>query len=149
MTQAKVQHTLLIVDDDPNVLEVLDARLISAGFQVYKASSGGQALKLLQKTPVDLMVSDMKMPGMSGMELLIEARKLRPELPIVFLTAYGTIPDAVLAVKAGAVDYLAKPFDGRELLAKINGHFKSNPQLRADRDPPRWFTTCIGSRAPS
>lgn len=135
MTQATVEHTILIVDDDPNVLEVLDARLISAGFQIYKANSGAQALKILAKTPADLMISDMKMPGMSGMELLVEARKLRPELPIVFLTAYGTIPDAVLAVKAGAVDYLAKPFDGRELLAKINGHFKSNPQLRADRDP--------------
>lgn len=135
MTETIAQPTILIVDDDTNVLEVLDARLSSAGFEIYKADSGAQALKILRKTPVDLMISDMKMPGMSGMELLVEARELRPELPIFFLTAYGTIPDAVLAVKAGAVDYLAKPFDGRELLTKINGHFKRNPQLRADRDP--------------
>jgi DNA-binding NtrC family response regulator len=65
------------------------------------------------------MISDMKMPGMGGMGLLTEVRSLRPGLPLIFLTAYGTIPDAVRAVRAGAVDYLAKPFDGRELLAKI------------------------------
>jgi DNA-binding NtrC family response regulator len=61
----------------------------------------------------------MKMPGMGGMGLLTEVRSLKPGLPLIFLTAYGTIPDAVRAVKAGAVDYLAKPFDGRELLKKI------------------------------
>ena len=64
------------------------------------------------------MISDMKMPEMSGMELMIKTRKMYPELPIIFLTAYGSIPDAVNAVKAGAVDYLAKPFDGRDLILK-------------------------------
>ena len=116
-----VQHStsILIVDDDQNVLEVLEARLLSAGFSIFRAENGRDALKLLQEHKIDLMISDMKMPGMSGMEVLGKARSLQPGLPIIFLTAYGSIPDAVKAVKAGAVDYLAKPFDGRELVYKL------------------------------
>ena len=111
--------SILIVDDDQNVLEVLEARLSSAGFSIFRAENGRDALKLLQEHKIDLMISDMKMPGMSGMEVLGKARSLQPGLPIIFLTAYGSIPDAVKAVRAGAVDYLAKPFDGRELVYKL------------------------------
>ena len=113
------QQSILVVDDDRHVLEVLEARLSSGGFQVLKATGGHEALKIVKAQQVDLMISDMKMPGMGGMDLLTEVRSLRPGLPLIFLTAYGTIPDAVRAVRAGAVDYLAKPFDGRELLRKI------------------------------
>jgi len=113
------QQSILVVDDDRHVLEVLEARLSSGGFQVLKAAGAPEALKIIKAQHVDLLISDMKMPGMGGMGLLTEVRSLRPGLPLIFLTAYGTIPDAVRAVKAGAVDYLAKPFDGRELLKKI------------------------------
>ena len=113
------QQSILVVDDDRHVLEVLEARLSSGGFQVLKATGGHEALKIIRTQHVDLMISDMKMPGMGGMGLLTEVRSLRPGLPLIFLTAYGTIPDAVRAVRAGAVDYLPKPFDGRELLKKI------------------------------
>ncbi len=113
------RQSILVVDDDRHVLEVLEARLSSGGFQVLKATGGSEALKIIKTQNVDLLISDMKMPGMGGMGLLTEVRSLRPGLPLIFLTAYGTIPDAVHAVKAGAVDYLAKPFDGRELLKKI------------------------------
>lgn len=119
---------VLIVDDDPNILEVLDARLSAAGFVVHEAGNGPSALQILKSQNIDILVSDMKMPEMSGMELLAEARTSHPLLPVIFLTAYGTIPDAVDAVKAGAVDYLTKPFDGRQLVKKIleilsNNHF--------------------------
>ena len=111
--------TILIVDDDQHVLEVLEARLQSAGFRILRAENGQQALGLVKDNRIDLMISDMKMPGMSGMDVLAKARMIQPGLPIMFLTAYGTIPDAVKAVKAGAVDYLAKPFDGRDLVHKL------------------------------
>jgi DNA-binding NtrC family response regulator len=111
--------TILIVDDDQHVLEVLEARLQSSGYRIFKAENGKAALNLLTSHQFDLMISDMKMPEMSGMEVLAKARGLQPGVPVVFLTAYGTIPDAVNAVKAGAVDYLAKPFDGKELVKKI------------------------------
>ncbi len=118
------QQSILIVDDDLNVLEVLEARLSSTGYTIYRCESGSDALQILKSKTVDLMISDMKMPGMSGLELLGKARQIKPDLPILFLTAYGTIPDAVKAVKAGAADYLGKPFDGRELIQKVRKHLK-------------------------
>lgn len=125
--------SILIVDDDQNVLQVLEARLQTSGFQIYKAENGPDAIKLLKDNKIDLLISDMKMPGMSGMDVLTKARSMNPGLPIIFLTAYGTIPDAVKAVKAGAVDYLAKPFDGRELVLKLRKVLEENPRL-ADCD---------------
>lgn len=111
---------ILIVDDDPNILEVLDARLTASKFHVLKACDAPAAIQILKKEPVALMISDMKMPVMSGIDLFNEIKQTLPELPVIFLTAYGTIPDAVNALKQGAVDYISKPFDGRELIRKIN-----------------------------
>ncbi len=118
MTKIKNRH-VLIVDDDTSILEVLEARLSTAGFVVHKAENGFLALNLLKKHTVDVLVSDMKMPEMSGMELFKQTSSKYPHLPVIFLTAYGTIPDAVDAVKAGAVDYITKPFDGKDLVKKI------------------------------
>lgn len=115
-----ISRTILIVDDDPNILEVLCARLSAADFSVIPAGDGFSALKILKENRVDLLITDVKMPEMSGMELFNEVRKIYPQLPVIFLTAYGTIPDAVKAVKAGAVDYISKPFDGKSLVIKIN-----------------------------
>ncbi|MCK5683980.1 sigma-54-dependent Fis family transcriptional regulator, partial [bacterium] len=114
------QVNILIVDDDSNILEVLDARLSAADFNVFKASDGLSAIQILKTTPVELMISDIKMPAMSGTELFSEIKKILPELPVIFLTAHGTIPGAVNAVQNGAVDYISKPFDGKQLVEKIN-----------------------------
>ncbi len=111
---------ILIVDDDPSILEVLDARLTASDFMVSKAYDALSAARILKEESIDLLVSDMKMPKKSGMELFVEIQKTHPDLPVIFLTAYGTIPDAVDAIKLGAVDYISKPFDGRALIKKIN-----------------------------
>ncbi|MBF0102834.1 MAG: sigma-54-dependent Fis family transcriptional regulator [Desulfobacterales bacterium] len=116
--------TILIVDDDLHILEVLEARLASVEFNVFKASTATQAIVYLKSHHIDLMICDMKMPDMSGFNLFEKARSIRPDIPVIFLTAFGNIPDAVLAMKSGAVEYLTKPFDGRELIAKINEIFK-------------------------
>ncbi len=110
---------ILVVDDDPSILEVLDARLEAADFTVYKAGNADTAVAILKDNPIDLLVSDVKMPRKSGMDLFLEVRESLPRLPVIFLTAYGTIPDAVDAIKLGAVDYIPKPFDGRLLIQKI------------------------------
>lgn len=115
---------ILIVDDDLSILEVLEARLGAAGFVVTKATSGQEALEILQKREIDLLVSDIKMPEMSGLQLQARAITMFPNLPIILLTAYGTIPDAVDAVKGGATDYLTKPFDGKDLVQKIGAVFE-------------------------
>jgi DNA-binding NtrC family response regulator len=125
-----VEIHVLIVDDDPSILEVLDARLSAAGFLVHKASDGPAALQILKNTKVDILVSDMKMPEMSGMELLALVSTSHPQLPVIFLTAYGTIPDAVGALQSGAVDYLTKPFDGRDLVKKIQTILSAPPAPR-------------------
>ena len=112
-------QSILVVDDDPNILAVLEARLASAGYTVLCAEGGHGALAVLAEKPVDLMISDIRMPDMGGMELLKAVEKSYPGLPIIFLTAHGSIPGAVTAIREGAVDYLTKPFDGLELLSKI------------------------------
>jgi len=116
----KYQFSILIVDDDINILEVLDARLTTAGYLIHKAPDGATALSLLAKEDIDLVVSDVKMPTMNGLQLFHEIQSIQPGLPVIFLTAYGSIPEAVSTVQAGAVDYLTKPFDGKALVAKIN-----------------------------
>lgn len=114
-------YKILIVDDDPSILEVLHARLSASNFKVLKAKDAAEAEQILKaQKGIDLLVSDLKMPGKSGMELFTDIRKFLPDLPVIFLTAYGTIPDAVEAIKLGAADYISKPFDGLELINKIN-----------------------------
>lgn len=110
---------ILVVDDDLSILEVIEARLKAHGFRVFKASSAQQALNMLANERPDAIVSDMKMPQMDGMALLARVRAIQPDIPILFLTAYGTIEDAVESIKAGAVDYLTKPFEGRVLVEKL------------------------------
>lgn len=130
------QTTILIVDNDRNILEVLNARLMAANFKVLKALDGPSAIQILKNEPVNLMISDMKMPAMSGMELFSKVKQALPELPVIFLTAYGTIPDAVKSLKNGAVDYISKPFDGKQLIEKINEILTLNKPIIDDGDSP-------------
>jgi DNA-binding NtrC family response regulator len=135
MNTNQPQQSVLIVDDDRNVLEVLDARLSSCGLNVYKADGGRKALKIIESRRIDLVVSDVKMPEMDGMALLSEIIKVKPGLPVIFLTAYANVPDAVKAVKSGAVDYVEKPFDGKALTEKIQlmlREFEGAPQAQED-----------------
>jgi DNA-binding NtrC family response regulator len=116
---SQTRKTILAVDDDPHILEVLEVRLVSAGYDVVTASDGAEALNVLATRPVRLVISDIRMPGMDGMRLLAEMERRGLRLPIIFLTAHGSISGAVEAIKHGAVDYLTKPFDGQELLTRV------------------------------
>ncbi|MFH1060211.1 MAG: sigma-54 dependent transcriptional regulator [Pseudomonadota bacterium] len=111
--------TILVVDDDPAILQVLEARLASAGFRVVSALSAEEGLDLAARQRPDLVVSDLRLPGMSGQDLFRALHRRQPGLPVILLTAHGTISDAVAMVKEGAADYLTKPFDGRELLGRV------------------------------
>jgi len=111
--------TVLVVDDDENILQVLEARLLSSGLTPLLADRAETALEMLANEPVDIIVSDIKMPGMGGHGLLKEVLENWPHIPIIMLTAHGTIPDAVDSIQAGAADYLTKPFDGKELVRRI------------------------------
>lgn len=103
--------TVLVVDDEENIRKVLTAALSKEGYNVLTAPNGHLALKKLAEEPVDLMISDVVMPDMNGLDLLKKAREAHPDLPAVIITAYGAIPSAVDAMRNGALDYLTKPFD--------------------------------------
>jgi DNA-binding NtrC family response regulator len=125
----KTEYTLLVVDDDINILEVLEARFTAAGYRLFKATDGVSALRIIQDENIDLVVSDIKMPNMSGIELYSAMQSVAPGLPVIFLTAYGSIPEAVSLVQSGAIDYLTKPFDGKFLHNKIKRALEKSPQL--------------------
>ena len=111
--------TILIAEDESVLRETLAELLTEEGYEVFQASDGQQAHKLALDEPVDLVVSDMRMPGLDGMELLGRLRQLAPETPVIMLTAYGTVQSAVDAMRAGASDYLLKPVEFDDLLLKI------------------------------
>lgn len=116
------QHSLariLIVDDDAGQRSLLDTFLRSQGFQTVTVESGERALEELQKSLFDLMITDVRMPGISGLETMRRARQLHGTMPILLVTAYADVRDAVGAVKDGALDYLAKPIDFDELLVTV------------------------------
>ncbi|MFW6314628.1 MAG: sigma-54-dependent transcriptional regulator [Desulfohalobiaceae bacterium] len=112
-------YSLLVVDDDSSILQLLQARLCSAGFQVHTASHGQEALETMAEHSVDLVLSDVKMPGLDGKGLLKEITASWPGIPVVLLTAYGDVQDAVSSMHQGAADYMTKPFDGTELVGRI------------------------------
>jgi two-component system, NtrC family, response regulator AtoC len=112
---------VLIVDDEPNLRKILAAQLSRDGYDVLLAEDGEQGLALLKEHHIDLVITDLKMPKVDGMTLLREAIRDQPELPIVMITAHGTVDTAVEALKLGAFDYLTKPFDKdevRQIVAK-------------------------------
>lgn len=111
----KDSSTILIVDDEPAQREVLAGYLKKKGHTVHEAGSASQALDSLKKRPVEIVLTDFKMPDQSGFELLKEARSLHPEITVVIMTAFGTIEGAVAAIREGAYDYLTKPIDLEEL----------------------------------
>lgn len=110
---------ILLVDDDPDLLKLICMRLVASGYEVEAVESAELALNVLAARRVDVMVTDWHLPGMDGLALFEEARRRFPSLPVLMLTAFGTVPDALEAVGRGVFGYLVKPVDGRDLLAKI------------------------------
>ncbi|WDZ96113.1 sigma 54-interacting transcriptional regulator [Herbaspirillum sp. WKF16] len=110
---------LLLVDDDPDLLRLLTLRLNASGYRVLAASSAEAALDQLALSLPALVITDVRLPGMDGLALFGEIRNRYPTLPVILLTAHGTIPDAVEATTRGAFAYLTKPFDGTLLLDKV------------------------------
>ncbi|HDL8595333.1 TPA: two-component system response regulator GlrR [Yersinia enterocolitica] len=111
---------LLLVDDDPSLLKLLGMRLTSEGFNVTTAESGQEALRLLMREKIDLVISDLRMDGMDGMALFAEIQKHQPGMPVIILTAHGSIPDAVAATQQGVFSFLTKPVDRDALYKAID-----------------------------
>jgi two-component system response regulator GlrR len=117
MTMAKAR--ILIVDDDPDLLRLLTFRLEGADYAVESADSAERALARLSVAMPQLVITDLRMSGMDGMALFENIHKTNPTLPVIILTAHGTIPDAVAATQRGVFGYLTKPFDSKDLLQQV------------------------------
>ena len=126
-------ETILIVDDEKNYLVVMEALLASEGYEIITAQNGFDAVRLIEESDLDLLVTDMKMPGMSGMELLEAAKKIQPDLPVIMMTAYGTIEMAVEAMKKQAYDYITKPFENEQLKLTVKKALENHRLIKQNR----------------
>ena len=113
-------YSILIVDDEPNYLVILSELLRDEGFEIFTASGGEKGLALVQDVDLDLVITDMQMPGMDGLQFLQAIKKINKDLPVVMITAFAEVDKAVAAMQAGAFNYLAKPFSNDELIVTIN-----------------------------
>ncbi len=127
---------VLVVDDEPNLRRVLSAQLSRDGYDVHTAEDGRQALAVLNEHHIDLVITDLKMPNVDGMELLKKALELDPELPVVMITAHGTVDNAVEALKVGAFDYITKPFDQGEVRSIVRKALKTRDLAQVEASPP-------------
>ena len=114
-----MQQTVLVVDDEPSNRVTLERLLARDGFHVLHAESGREAMEQLRRHSVDVVLTDLKMPGMSGLDLLKAVRTLDPDIEVVVMTAYGTVEAAVEAMKEGAYDFVSKPLKRLELLTTL------------------------------
>lgn len=141
---------ILLVDDDENLRWVLQTQLEQMGYNVSAAADAMEALAEIERNTPSLVITDLKMPGISGMDLLDRIRADYPEIPVVLMTAYGTIQSAVTAIRSGAYDYLTKPIDYDELslvVTRVLDHFRLVEEvkvLRTSLDRKYGFDNIIG-----
>jgi two-component system NtrC family response regulator len=143
-------ETILIVDDEKNYLPILSAVLEEEGFETLTANSGQEALEVLNNSDVDLVLTDMKMPFMDGIELLERVKNKDSNLPVIMMTAHGTVDKAVEAMQKGAYNYILKPFDNERLVLYVNKAItmyrlvKENRRLRTAVESQYSFGNIIG-----
>ena len=127
-------NSILIVDDDTTTLEMLSGFLKDEGYLVYSAEKGREAINIVKKDIVDLVLLDFKLGDLNGMEVLHEIKKLNPEIQVVMITAYGEVETAVNAIKEGAYDFLSKPINIDELRIIIDKVLEKRELLRENRE---------------
>jgi two-component system response regulator GlrR len=129
---------VLVVDDDADLLKLVSIRLQSAGFEVATADSGERALAILSASTPQVVVTDLRMGGMDGMALFDQIHRSNPVLPVIILTAHGTIPDAVAATQRGVFGYLTKPFDGKDLVTQVTRAVNLSAPVTTDDTSEEW-----------
>jgi DNA-binding NtrC family response regulator len=128
-----VKPRITVLDDEPRMGEIIGMVLRREGYDVTAHTEPTQALASLEKDPADLLLTDLRLPGMDGVEVLTRARELDPELPVILMTAHASIPTAIEAMKRGAFDYVEKPFDNAELKALVQRALEVTRLARENR----------------
>src|SRR5271155_4374699 len=135
------KESVLIVEDDADLREALTDTLQAAGITAAAAGNAAEALKLLESQEIALVISDVQMPGPNGYELLASIKRVRADVPVVLMTAYGTIAQAVTAMREGATDYIVKPFDAQALIdmarRQLAARVMPNELVAADAESKR------------
>ena len=121
-------QNILVCDDDKQIVEAIDIYLTGEGYHVIKAYDGFEALKILENTPVDLMIVDVMMPGLDGIRTTLKVRETS-SIPIIILSAKSEDNDKILGLNIGADDYITKPFNPLELVARVKSHIRRYTQL--------------------
>ncbi len=134
-----MKKELLVVDDEPNLRRVLQAALEKAGYAVRTAEDARLALKALEERPVDLVITDMTMPGMDGLALNREIAARWPDTGVILITAFGTIPTAIQAIREGALEFITKPFDLEVLKRTIDGCLRGAKAKKGPRETKACF----------
>ena len=134
---------ILVVDDDADMLHLISLRLTAAGYQVSEAESGEAALLCFRENRPQLVVTDLRMGGMDGLALFEHLQSEAQTLPVIILTAHGTIPDAVAATQRGVFSFLTKPFDGRELLRRVADAIRLSPILDPEHAAASWRSDLV------
>jgi len=143
-------HSILVVDDEPNYLIILSELLRDEGFEIFTAPNGEEGLAIVQEVDLDLVITDMQMPGMNGLQLLDKIKVQNTHLPVIMITAFAEVEKAVAAMQAGAYNYLSKPFSNDELLINVNKavhHYsliQENSRLRKDMLTRTGFSGMVG-----
>jgi DNA-binding NtrC family response regulator len=146
-----VTHTVLIVDDEVRLAELLSASIVDRGYDTIVCSSAEAALEAFDPVTVDLVISDLRMPGLDGRALLNEIRARAPDTPVVLITAYTSMRDAVEMVKEGAFDYISKPFEMDEIIAtleralRLSDAMRENARLRSEIEGRQGFEQLVGT----
>ena len=144
---------ILVADDEPNMRKVLRAMLEHDGYDVHLAEDGAAALEVLENHHVDVLITDLRMPEIDGMELLKRVHGARESMPVIMITAHGTVDTAVEAIKLGAFDYITKPFEGDELIIAVKRAIehtrllRENAVLRTNAEPLRTADGAAGGAA--
>ncbi len=139
-TRRRMKKRILVVEDEEKLRRVLELQLVSAGFEVDKAATAEEGLKLVDRA--DMVLTDLKLPNMDGLEFLGQIRRQNAQVPVVMMTAYGSVETAVEAMKAGATDFLLKPFSLDHLMQVVNKAL----EVRALRDENRQLKEELGRR---
>jgi DNA-binding NtrC family response regulator len=145
---------VLVVDDDAEVVRLLEQDLTACGFTVFPACSGAAGIRLLRETPVDAVVTDLRMPDFDGLEIVRAAAESQPDAKVVIITAFATIASAIDAVKQGAFDYVSKPFEIEELVLALERALedsrlrRENRSLRGEVERRYGFESLVGASAP-
>lgn len=124
---------ILIVEDEVNLMELLIINLEDEGYDCLSANNGKTALEIIEKTVPDLVLLDVMLPLVNGFEVAAKLQENHPKVPIIFLTARGDDKDKIKGLKAGAVDYISKPFNLEELLLRVNVHLKNLHPVKSEK----------------